>query len=162
MKKMFAGMFLALMTAAAVGKTGFVHASGKNLVDGHGKTVLLRGTNLGNWLVQEGYMFKLEGGPASAREIEALANDLLGPAEAEVFWHKYRRAYVTKADIDFIAKQGFNTIRVPFHYKYFVAGNDEGLELVDKVVEWAKAERVSVWREVRRNGVRDPCRWHRA
>ena len=140
MKKMFAGMFLALMTAAAVGQTGFVHASGKNLVDGHGKTVLLRGTNLGNWLVQEGYMFKLEGGPASAREIEALANDLLGPAEAEVFWHKYRRAYVTKADIDFIAKQGFNTIRVPFHYKYFVAGNDEGLELVDKVVEWAKAD----------------------
>jgi endoglucanase len=116
---------------------GFVHAEGKQLADGAGKKLLLRGTNLGNWLVQEGYMFHFEHGPQSPREIEALVNDLMGPTEAELFWKQYRETYVTKKDIDFIAAQGFNSIRIPFHYKFFVPGNDEGFELVDRVVDWA-------------------------
>src|SRR5271155_4023454 len=45
----------------------FVHASGKYLVDPEGHTLQLRGINLGNWLVPEGYMFGLDGGPALAR-----------------------------------------------------------------------------------------------
>ena len=50
---------------------------------------MLRGTNLGNWLVREGYMFHFEGGPQSAREIEALTNELLGPEAADKFWKAY-------------------------------------------------------------------------
>jgi aryl-phospho-beta-D-glucosidase BglC (GH1 family) len=118
----------------------FVHAEGKFLVDGEGHRLLLRGTNLGNWLVQEGYMFRLEGGPQSPREIEALVNEMIGPAEAIQFWHKYRENYVTKKDIDFLAGAGFNTIRIPFHYKYFTDGNEEGFALVDRIVEWAKQD----------------------
>ena len=79
-KLIFVLLLLAGMGAQA--QTGYVHADGKYLMDGGGHKLLLRGTNLGNWLVQEGYMFRLEGGPASAREIEALANDLLGPSDA--------------------------------------------------------------------------------
>jgi endoglucanase len=118
----------------------FIHQDGKFLVDASGHKVLLRGTNLGNWLVTEGYMFKLEGGPQSTREIEAMVNELIGPTEATKFWHQYRDAYVTRADIDFIAKQGFNTIRIPFHYRFFVPGDEEGFTLVDRVVDWAKAD----------------------
>ncbi|WP_263358543.1 glycoside hydrolase family 5 protein [Acidicapsa ligni] len=118
----------------------FVHQDGKFLVDGAGHKVQLRGTNLGNWLVTEGYMFRFEGGPQSTREIEAMVNELIGPTAATKFWHDYRDAYVTRKDIDFIAKQGFNTIRIPFHYRYFVPGDDEGFALIDRVVEWAKAD----------------------
>ncbi|HEX4322278.1 MAG TPA: cellulase family glycosylhydrolase, partial [Acidobacteriaceae bacterium] len=121
-------------------QTRFVHADGKFLADPSGHKLILRGTNLGNWLVQEGYMFRLEGGPQSAREIEAMVNELIGPTDAAKFWHEYRDQYISRKDIDLIAKAGFNTIRIPFHYKFFEAGNEEGFALVDRVVAWAKAD----------------------
>jgi aryl-phospho-beta-D-glucosidase BglC (GH1 family) len=121
-------------------ETRFVHADGKFLADATGHKLILRGTNLGNWLVPEGYMFRLEGGPQSAREIEAMVNELIGPTDAAKFWHEYREQYITRRDIDFIAKSGFNTIRIPFHYKFFEAGDEEGFALVDRVIGWAKED----------------------
>jgi len=121
-------------------KAGFVHAQGKFLVDAAGHKLILRGTNLGNWLVPEGYMFHFDGGPQSPREIETLVNELIGPTEAAKFWHNYREAYISRKDIDFIAKAGLNTIRIPFHYKFFEAGNDEGFALLDRVIGWARED----------------------
>jgi endoglucanase len=139
MRKLVFLLFLALVCGAQA-ESRFVHAQGKFLVDPAGHKLLLRGTNLGNWLVQEGYMFRLEKGPQSAREIEAMVNELIGPTDADKFWHQYRDLYITRKDIDFIAKQGFNTIRIPFHYRFFVPGNDEGFALVDRVAGWAKED----------------------
>ena len=116
----------------------FAHASGTSVVDAKGNKLQLRGINLGNWLVQEGYMFRLQQGPQSPREIEALVNNLLGPAEAEKFWHSYRDRYITKRDIDSIRRAGFNSIRIPLHYKFFMPGNDEGFVLLDRVIGWSK------------------------
>jgi endoglucanase len=132
-------LFLAV-TSGLGAQSRFVHADGKFLTDAHGHKLILRGTNLGNWLVQEGYMFRLEHGPQSAREIEAMVNELIGPTDAAKFWHEYRDQYITRKDIDLIAKAGFNTIRIPFHYKFFEPGNDEGFALVDRVVGWAKED----------------------
>ena len=134
------GLLLLVFACNLSAQSRFVHAEGKFLVDANGHKLILRGTNLGNWLVQEGYMFRLEGGPQSAREIEALVNELIGPSEADSFWRKYRDNYITRRDIDFIAKSGFNTIRIPFHYKFFTPGNEEGFALLDRVIGWAKAD----------------------
>ncbi len=119
---------------------GFVHTDGTALVDGQGRPLMLRGTNLGNWMEPEGYMFLLEDGPSSPREIEEYFAELIGPRQAQDFWHKYREAYITKADIDLLAASGMNSVRVPIHYKFFSAGNDEGYRLLDRVVEWAKQD----------------------
>ncbi|MBQ8142824.1 MAG: cellulase family glycosylhydrolase [Bacilli bacterium] len=35
---------------------GFIHAQGRRIVDGEGKEILLRGTNIGDWFVQEFWM----------------------------------------------------------------------------------------------------------
>ena len=43
-----------LPTIPALAQTKFVHTSGKEIVDGNGKPLLLRGTNPGNWMVLEG------------------------------------------------------------------------------------------------------------
>jgi endoglucanase len=150
-RKWLAGM-LAIGTVLALGVEGaaqggpsrFVHAEGKFLVDAQGQKLILRGTNLGNWLVPEGYMFRFDKGPQSPREIEAMVNELIGPTDAAQFWHDYRDRYISRKDIDFIAHAGFNTIRIPFHYKFFVEGNDEGFQLVDRVVGWAKADGLHV------------------
>ena len=57
----------------------FVHTDHKQIVDGAGRPLLVRATNLGNWLVPEGYMWLFEGGPQSAAEIRGLVLELLGP-----------------------------------------------------------------------------------
>ena len=121
--------------------TAFVHTQGTELVDGRGHTLLLRGTNLGNWLEPEGYMFLFEdGGPSSPREIEDYFSELIGPRQADAFWRSYRDAYVTKADIDLLKSMGMNSVRVPIHYKFFAKEDDEGFRLLDRVIGWAKAD----------------------
>ena len=131
-------LFVLAACSALSAQSRFVHADGKYLVSPDGKRLQLRGTNLGNWLEPEGYMFGLEGGPQSTREIEGLFNELIGPEEAEKFWQAYRDAYVTEDDIRFLHETGLNSIRIPLHYKFFVPGNEEGFQRLDRVVGWAR------------------------
>ena len=120
-------------------QSGFIRAEGKYLVTPDHKKVLLRGINLGNWLEPEGYMFLLDGGPAAPREIEGFFNELVGPSEAAAFWRKYRDEYIMLQDIEFIRKAGFNSVRIPFHYKFFLPGG-EGFELLDRVIAWCRQQ----------------------
>src|ERR1035438_7944414 len=101
---------LAGLLAAGLSAAGnrFVHTDGKHIVAPGGEKLLLRGINLGNWLVPEGYMFHFDKGPASYREISALFNDLIGPDEAARFWKQYRDAYIAEADIRFIHDAGLD------------------------------------------------------
>ncbi len=116
-------------------QTSFVHTQGKSLVTPDGQKLLLRGINLGNWLEPEGYMFLFEGGAQAPREIEGLFNELVGPEDAAKFWKSYRDAYITEQDIAFIHKAGFNSVRIPLHYKLFAAGG-EGFVYLDRVIQW--------------------------
>ena len=127
----------ALSTASLpAAENGFAHAQGKFIVAPNGEKLLLRGINLGNWLVPEGYMFHLEKGPTSSREIAALFNDLIGPAEAAHFWIAYRDAYIREADIRFLQNAGFNSVRIPLHYQLVDTG--EAFPLLDRVIGWCR------------------------
>jgi endoglucanase len=138
MKRIVLFVILCLvLSGSTVAQSRFVHTQGKQLVDASGSKLILRGTNLGNWMVPEGYMFQFKGGPQSAREIETLITQLVGPEQASKFWHEYREQYVTKRDIEYLKSIGFNSIRVPIHYKFFLPGNSEGFALLDRVVEWS-------------------------
>lgn len=124
----------------AYGQHGFVHTAGTNLVDGDGKTLMLRGTNLGNWLEPEGYMFHFDGGPQSPREIEDLTKELIGPEKAAEFWHQWRETYISAGDLDRIKAMGFNSVRVPMHWKLFDSDQAEGFRDLDRLVQWAKKD----------------------
>jgi hypothetical protein len=131
-------LFALAMCTALSAESRFVRADGKYLVAPDGKRLQLRGTNLGNWLEPEGYMFGLDGGPESPREIEEFFNELIGPEQAAKFWQAYRDAYVTEDDIRFLHEAGLNSIRIPLHYKFFLPGNEEGFARLDRVVDWAR------------------------
>lgn len=135
--KTLACAFLALLLPLAA-RADFVRVHGTEFVGAGGKILHLKGTNLGNWLVPEGYMWRLPGGVQSPREIEALVEVLLGPDKAAAFWRDYRDRYVTRADIDFLAGTGCNTLRVPLHYRFFLDEKGEGFRLLDRVVEWSR------------------------
>jgi len=83
-------------------------------------------------------MCHFEGGPQSAREIETLTNELLGPDAAGKFWREYLDRYITSDDIQFLKRVGFNSIRIPIHYKYFESDHADGFRLLARVVEWSR------------------------
>ncbi|MDR3628662.1 MAG: glycoside hydrolase family 5 protein [Ignavibacteriaceae bacterium] len=120
---------------------GFVTTKGKQIISPDGKELKLKGINIGNWLEPEGYMFKFKKAE-STRKIYEVFNELLGPDAANKFWNEFRGNYINEEDIKFIKEHGFNSVRVPFHYKLFT-GIDysdnclhPGFELLDKVIKW--------------------------
>jgi endoglucanase len=135
-------LHLALLLLALVCPAGaqFAHRDHKQIVDSSGKPLLIQATNLGNWMVPEGYMWLLKDGPQSPSEIRALVLELLGPEAAAAFWQKYRERYVTQEDIAFLHRAGFNAVRVPLHYSLFESDNSEGFKLLDQLIEWCRAD----------------------
>jgi hypothetical protein len=131
---------LLLLVWTSQGSAQFAHTDHKQIVDATGKPLLLRATNLGNWMVPEGYMWLFQGGPQSPGEIRALVLELLGPEGSEAFWQKYRENYVTREDIVLLHRAGFNAIRVPLHYSLFESDDAEGFKLLDRLIVWSRAE----------------------
>ena len=123
----------------------FVTTRGKEIVSADGKPLLLKGINLGNWLLPEGYMFKFKTANSPQR-IYTVVNELVGEDEGRRFWKTYQENYITQEDIRFIRQSGFNSVRVPFSYRLFVSAarspklEGEGYRLLDDVVAWCKKE----------------------
>jgi len=143
-------VLIALSIGAAPGEeSGFVAIRGENIVDPGGSPVLLRGINLGNWLVPEGYMFSFDSA-TSPRLINQALTELVGPEEARRFWSMYRDVYITREDIRLIKHLGLNSVRVPFSWRLFLADEEpdlwleDGFEMLDRLVGWCTEENLWV------------------
>lgn len=141
---------LVFMFAAYSQKKKFIYTEGKNLMLPDGRPFIMRGTNLGNWLMPEGYMFKLKN-TNSPRMINQTLNELIGPSATDSFWKTYLNNYITGADIHYIKSIGMNSIRVPFNYRLFTSEKylgesnaGHGFELLDKLVSWCKKEQLYI------------------
>ncbi len=128
---------------------GFVRTQGSSLITPDKKPILLRGINIGNWLVPEGYMFKFTH-TNSPQRINETFTQLLGPEETKKFWKQYRDNYITREDIAFIKRSGLNSVRVPFNYRLFVSEDHDtrfagpGFEMLDRIIGWCKEEKLYV------------------
>jgi endoglucanase len=134
-------MAILLPASLAMASDGFVTVRGRELIDPAGFPLMLRGINLGNWLVPEGYMFKLDSA-SSPRLINGLFSELIGPDETRAFWKEFRDAYITREDIHAIKRLGLNSVRVPFNARLFMPEEFDGLSsedpfvYLDRVVAW--------------------------
>jgi endoglucanase len=136
-------MFMvALACSQAFGAVTFLRTRGQDMVDESGRTVLLQGVGLGNWMLPEGYMWRFEGQADRARRIEKVVSDLIGPENAARFWAGFRKNYITEADIARIAEVGFNSVRPALNARLFLTEGDnatyveEGFQLLDNLVSW--------------------------
>ena len=136
-------LFYVFCTVFAV-QAQFVRVDGVNLVQPDGQRLYIQGTNLGNWLNPEGYMFGLSK-TNSAWMIDLMVRELVGPDAAQDFWQAFRQNYITRQDILFIRQQGANTVRLPFNYKLFTDedymgqyGRKDAFALTDSVVSWCR------------------------
>lgn len=124
-------------------------AEGTEIVNSDGVPVLLRGYGPGGWQIMEGYMMQTSGFAGAQHEIKEKLIDLMGEANTEIFFTKWRENHFTKRDVDSLAAWGFNSIRIPMHYNLFTLPIEEepvpgentwtetGFKLIDDVLEWA-------------------------
>jgi len=124
----------------------FIRIDGPNLITPEGEKLFIKGTNLGNWLNPEGYMFGFNKAN-SARFINEMFCQLVGPDRTAEFWKLFKDNYITREDLHFIKQTGSNTVRLPFHYKLFtdedymgLTTDQDGFARIDTLISWCKKE----------------------
>lgn len=119
---------------------GLLKAKGKFIVDQYNEPYILRGLGIGGWLVKEGYMLKTKA--PSPTTIDNAIIDLIGKKDAKKFLDQYILNWFNEEDVKAISEMGFNSIRIPFHYKNISPKkntiDNNGFELFDKIISWCK------------------------
>jgi len=129
---------------------GFLKAEDKKIVNEKGENVLLRGFGLGGWMLQEGYMLKINKDGQQYKIRERL-EDLMGTKQTQEFYDAWLNNHTRKIDIDSLKAWGFNSVRLPMHYNLYtlpveqepITGQntwlDKGFALTDSLLSWCKA-----------------------
>lgn len=149
MKKFAACLFLTCIIYQ-VNSQGFLKTDGQRIVNEKGENVLLRGMGLGGWMLQEGYMLRINQHGQQYR-IRQHIEALIGKEKTREFYDAWLANHTTKADIDSLKSWGFNSVRLPMHYNLYtlpveeekIAGQqtwiDKGFRMTDDLVSWCKA-----------------------
>jgi len=146
-------LLLSLLTIAFVcpcRSQGFLHAEGEKIVNGKGENIQLRGIGLGGWMLQEGYMLKINK-EGQQHLIAKRIRELIGPKQTQEFYDSWLHNFTRKADIDSLKNWGFNSVRLPMHYNLYTLAVDQepiagkntwinkGFALTDSLLAWCKA-----------------------
>jgi len=152
--KQFFSVFLLLIISSSGYAQGYLKVKDKEIVNGNGDKVLLRGIGLGGWMLQEPYMLQLSKVAGTQTEIRSKICDLIGTENTDKFYSAYRKNMITSRDIDSIKKWGFNSIRLPMHYNLYtlpvekepVTGKNtwlnEGFALTDSLLKWCEKNQI--------------------
>ena len=143
-------LIAAISVFSADASDNFVRVSGSKLLARDGRNLVMRGTNCGNWMVREPYMMNTSGNLDRQFKFDQMIADVCGADKVEEFDRLWMDNNFCEEDMKFLAEQGFNTLRVPMHYKYFtfpiekdpVAGEQtwvqEGFDRIDSMCIWAE------------------------
>jgi endoglucanase len=133
---------------------GFLKASGKKILNGKGEEVLLRGMGLGGWMLQEPYMLRLSGVAPTQGAIRQKITELVGTEKTAQFYEAWLANHCRRADIEAMARWGFNSVRLPMHYNLFtppieeepvpgqITWQEKGFQMVDSLLDWCRDNKV--------------------
>src|SRR5690606_12891723 len=88
------------------------------------------------------------------RKMKKAFSDLIGPEKTQAFYDAWLDNFITKADIDAMAKWGYNSVRLPMHFNLFtlpvedepVKGQQtwlpKGFTMLDNLLAWSKANNI--------------------
>ena len=114
-----------------------LRAENNHLVDEKKQPVVLRGVNLGSWLLFEPWMCPMD---ISGIKDDYTAREVLekrfGFAKAEELIGSYQDHYITAVDLDHIRAAGLNCIRLPFWYRNLQKEDGTWLEDGFKRIDW--------------------------
>lgn len=89
-----------------------------------GQEVVLRGVNLGSWMLQESWMAPVYGTDrawANLDTIHAFENQGWTAAQIQQMFDQYQDNWITVDDFDLMKSMGMNSIRIPFWYRNFMS-----------------------------------------
>lgn len=126
----------------------YAYVDGKNIYSSQGELLHLKGVNLGNWLLPEGYMFKMRD-CNSPRKINQAILELIGNSETTAFWDSFLENHITEADIKWLSESGVNIIRLPFDYRLlthddFLGRDIHGYKYLDRAISWCEKYNIYV------------------
>lgn len=106
--------------ADAQAALSMLHASGRQIVDTSGKTVQLKGFNLGGWFVMEGYMSPMDAGSLTdTYSVMKQLDAAYGVTEERALMKAYQDTWIQDQDFANIKAAGFNVVRVPLWWGQF-------------------------------------------
>ena len=123
---------------------------GPYLKDDNSNNVILRGINLGGWMLQEPYLFQFTGAADSQHEFKEKLVEFIGQENTDNFYNAWYENFITQGDVDSLASYGFNSVRLPMHYDLFtlpiqeepIVGEntwlDLGFYMVDNLLDWCE------------------------
>ena len=85
-----------------------------------GKSVALRGVNLGGWLLLEPWKLRIEGIPDQERLLRQLTGKISAPWAAD-FRRRLKAAWLRAEDLAVVKAVGWNTVRIPFDSRPLIA-----------------------------------------
>src|SRR5688572_16865368 len=94
----------------------FLTVKGDRLVDGTGRSVVLRGYNIGGFLNMENF---LTGYPATESLQRAALLRALGRERYEIYFDRFIAAFFSDDDARYLASLGMNHVRIPINYLHF-------------------------------------------
>jgi endoglucanase len=149
-RSLLTGLSLLILSVSVLHGQGYLKADGTRILDGKGNEIILRGMGLGGWMLQEGYMLQINN-KGMQHTIKARIADLIGQDNCDTFYDLWLQNHMTRADVDSLAKWGFNSIRLPMHYNLFTLPIEEepmkgqntwlakGFTMTDSLLNWCKA-----------------------
>ncbi len=156
MKKLNILFVLSIFFFGTIQGQHLLQTQGKVIVNQQGDTILLRGMGLGGWMLQEGYMLQTAAFASAEYQIREAIEGLIGETNTDLFYEKWLANHCRKADIDSLKAWGFNSVRLPMHYKLFTLPIEEepvpgqqtwlnkGFELTDSLISWCKQNEMYV------------------
>ena len=117
----------------------FLRVSDGKILNQKGKSIILKGINLGGWLMLEGYI--LGGVNFPEQEFKRRLKQSIGTNEVKKFLWRYRKNFINEQDIKRIKRLGFNCARLPINYRFLE--EEGGLSFLDRVL--AQFERASLY-----------------
>lgn len=133
-----------------LGEDDFLRVEEGKLVNKLSEEVVLRGVNLGGWLIQESWMCPVTGEDRKWANLDTLnaLEERFTKEEVQELLDTYQDNWITEWDIKNISEKGMNVVRVPFWYRNFMLDEigtwiDEdmdknpGFKRLDQVIESA-------------------------
>ena len=146
-------IILSLIYTDTVKSQGYLKAEGTKIVNEKGENVLLRGIGLGGWMLQEGYMLRINR-EGQQNKIRKRIDSLIGPENTQKFYDAWLANHTRKIDIDSLKAWGFNSVRLPMHYNLYtlpiekepLPGQntwlEKGFALTDSLLAWCKTNKI--------------------
>lgn len=147
-------ILLSTLLLSQFGTSQLLKTEGKKIVNEKGENIQLRGLGLGGWMLQEGYMLKTADFAGPQYKIKEKMAELIGEDGMNQFYKAYLKNGITKQDIDFLARSGFNSIRLPMHYNLYTlpiekepkkgqnTWLEEGFKMTDDLLKWCTDNKI--------------------